>query len=151
MWPIVFSMTKTAKFKFRKLPFHLTMLTEVRRTRPILACFHNHCCLNTVCAKVCRPTVLKLLIQPTYNSSVCWRDGLLWTRRQLYFRFSGIWVMWDNCGVVTGGSGKLASVPSLFFHTAHNGTLRHSTYWENVANLQHGWNGCHTISNSQVD
>lgn len=74
----------------------------------------------------------------TDDSSVGGADDLLGARGQLDSGLLGLWVVGDDGGVVPGGAGQLAPVSWLLLQGAHDGTLRHGSHGENVADIQLG-------------
>jgi len=66
------------------------------------------------------------------------RHDLLGAGGQLDAGPLGVGVVGDDSAEVAAGPGKLAAVTSLLLNAAHDGSLRHHTHGQDVANLQNG-------------
>ena len=72
----------------------------------------------------------------TDNSPVGRCDDLLGAGGQLYPGLLGLWVVRDDGGVVSRSTGELAPVSRLLLHTANDGTLRHCSDGQDIADVQ---------------
>lgn len=79
------------------------------------------------------------IVLHTNNSSVGGGNDLLGSRGQFDSGFLGLWVVRDHGGVVSGGTSQLPTVTRLLLQTADDGTLRHDTNRQHIANVQLGY------------
>lgn len=75
----------------------------------------------------------------TNNSSVGGRNDFLGSRGEFDSGFLGLRVVGDHGGVVSGCPSQLSTVTRLLLQTADDGTLRHDTNRQHIANVQLGY------------
>jgi len=74
----------------------------------------------------------------TDHRAVSGWDDFLGARWQLDSALLGVGVMRHHSGVVSGSLSDSATVTSFLLKRAHNGSLRHGAYWQDVSNEQSG-------------
>ena len=75
----------------------------------------------------------------TNHGTVVGGDYLLGSGRKLDAGLLRLGVAADDCGVVARSAGQGAAVAVLLLHVAHNGTFRHGTNRDDVADLEGGF------------
>lgn len=62
------------------------------------------------------------------------RQNLLCARWKLDTGLLCVWIVSDDCTIVTAGTCELATISGLLLNVAHNRTFGHVAEWENISN-----------------
>lgn len=81
---------------------------------------------------------IKLTLR-TNDSSVSGGNDFLGSRGEFDSGLLGLRVVGDHSGVVSGCASQLSTVTGLLLQTADDGTLRHDTNRQHIANVQLGY------------